>query len=53
MIKVDIYEEGRFKGTLRVNDKWHGMELTKEQIMEEIEERLPTLKGTDYTIAFH
>jgi len=53
MIKVDIYENDRFKGTLRVNDKWHGIELTEEQIREEIEERLPTLKGTDYTIAFH
>ena len=53
MRKIDIYEEGRFKGTLRVNDKWHGIVLTEEQIREEIETRLPTLKGTDYTIAFH
>lgn len=53
MIKVDIYEEGRFKGTLRVNDKWHGIELTEEQIREEIETRLPTLKHSKYTIAFH
>jgi hypothetical protein len=53
MVKVDIYEEGRFKGTLRVNDKWHGMVLTEEQIREEIETRLPTLKHSKYTIAFH
>ena len=52
MIKVDIYEEGRFKGTLCVNDKWHGIELSEEQIREEIETRLPTLKHSKYTIAF-
>lgn len=54
MIKVDIYEEGRFKGTLRVKDKWKGIvPIDEEELREEIETRCPTLKGTDYTIAFH
>ena len=54
MIKVDIYEEGRFKGTLRIKDKWKGIvPIDEEELREEIETRRPTLKGTDYTIAFH
>lgn len=52
MIKVDIYEGGRFKGTLRVNDKWHGIVLTEEQIRKEIETRLTTLKHSKYTFSF-
>lgn len=54
MIKVDIYEEGRFKGTLRVKDRWHGIvPIDEEELREEIETRLPTLKKSKYTIAFH
>lgn len=54
MIKVDIYEEGRFKGTLRVKDKWKGIvPIDEEELREEIETRLPTLKHSKYTIAFH
>jgi hypothetical protein len=53
MIKVDIYEEGRFKGTLSVNDKWHRIApIDEEELREEIESRLPTLKHSKYTIAF-
>ena len=53
MVKVDIYEEGRFKGTLRVKDRWHGIvPIDEEELREEIEKRLPTLKHTKYTISF-
>ena len=53
MIKVDIYEEGRLKGTLRVKDKWKGIvPIDEEELREEIETRLPTLKNSKYTIAF-
>ena len=53
MIKVDIYEEGRFKGTLRVKDKWKGIvPIDEEELRDEIETRLPTLKHSKYTIAF-
>lgn len=54
MIKVEIYEEGRFKGTLRVKDKWEGIvPIDEEELRKEIEFRLPTLKKSKYTIEFH
>jgi hypothetical protein len=54
MIKVDIYEQGRFKGTLRVKDKWKGIvPIDEEELRQEIETRLPTLKHSNYTISFH
>lgn len=53
MFKVDIYENGRFIGTLRVKDRWHGIvPIDEKELRDEIETRLPTLKKSNYTISF-
>ena len=53
MLKVEIYEDGRFIGTLRIKDRWLGLlPVDEEEIRQEIEQRLPTLKKARYTIAF-
>lgn len=52
-IKVDIFENGRFIGTLKINNRWRGIvSVTDEELSEEIEKRLPTLRGKKYSIAF-
>ena len=53
MIKIDIYENGRYKGRLRIKDKWLGIvPIEEEEIRQEIEQRLPTLRKANYNIAF-
>lgn len=53
MIKVGIFEEGRFIGYLKVKDRWMGIvPVDEEELKQEIEERLPTLRKANYTIAF-
>lgn len=52
-IRIDIFEQGRFLGTLRIKDKWLGIvPVDEEELKNEIENRLPTLKHTNYNIAF-
>lgn len=53
MVKVDIFENGRFIGQLKVKDKFFGIVAIDEQeLKEEIERRLPTLRNAKYNIAF-
>ena len=53
MIKIDIYEDGRYKGRLRIKDKWMGIvPIEEEELRQEIEQRLPTLRKANYSIAF-
>lgn len=53
MIKIDIYEDGRYKGRLRIKDKWMGIvPIDEEEVRQEVEKRLPTLRRVNYTIAF-
>jgi hypothetical protein len=53
MIKIDIYEDGRYKGRLRIKDKWMGIvPIDEEEVRQEVEQRLPTLRKSNYTIAF-
>jgi hypothetical protein len=48
-IRIDIFEQGRFLGTLRIEDKWLGIvPVDEEELKNEIENRLPTLKHTNY-----
>lgn len=51
--RIDIFEQGRFLGTLRIKDKWLGIvPVDEEELKNEIESRLPMLKNTNYNIAF-
>lgn len=53
MIKVDIFERGRFIGQLEIKDRWHGiLPIQEDEIRKEIETRLPTLRKSKYSIAF-
>lgn len=53
MIKIDIYEDGRYKGRLRIKDKWLGIvPIEENEIRQEIEQRLPTLRKANYNIVF-
>jgi len=53
MIKIDIFEAGRFIGQLKIKDRWHGIVPIEEaEIRQEIEQRLPTLRHSNYNIAF-
>lgn len=53
MIKIDIYDDGRFKGCIRVKDRWLGIvPIDEDEVRQEIEQRLPTLRKANYTIAF-
>lgn len=53
MIKIDIYEDGRYKGRLRIKDKWLGIvPIDEEEVRQEVEQRLPTLRKANYSIAF-
>jgi len=53
MIKIDIFEAGRFIGQLKVKDRWHGIvPIDEEEVRSEIERRLPTLRHSKYNIAF-
>lgn len=53
MIKIEIFEDGRFKGCIRVKDKWLGIvPIEEDEIRQEIEQRLPTLRKANYSIAF-
>lgn len=53
MIKIDIYEDGRYKGRLRIKDKWMGIvPIDEEEVRQEVEQRLPTLRKSNYTIVF-
>jgi hypothetical protein len=53
MLKVDIFQDGRFIGMLRVKDRWHGIiPIDEDEIKDEIEQRLHTLRKAKYTIAF-
>lgn len=53
MIKIDIYEDGRYKGRLRIKDRWMGIvPIDEEEVRQEVEQRLPTLRRANYTIAF-
>lgn len=53
MIKVDIFERGRFIGQLKIKDRWMGIvPIDEEEVRQEIEQRLPTLKNAKYNIAF-
>lgn len=53
MIKIEIFEDGRYKGRLRIKDKWLGIvPIEEDEIRQEIEQRLPTLRKANYCIAF-
>lgn len=53
MITLYIYENGRYYGRIRIKDKWLGIvPVDEEELKNEIENRLPTLKHTNYNIAF-
>jgi hypothetical protein len=53
MIKVDIFQQGRYIGRLRIKDRWHGIvPIDFEEIKQEVEQRLPTLRHSKYSIAF-
>ena len=53
MIKIDIFEDGRFIGRIRVKDRWLGIiPIDEDEIRNEIETRPPTLKKAKYSIAF-
>ena len=53
MIKVDIFEDGRFIGQLKIKDRWHGIvPIEENEVRNEIETRLPTLRKAKYSIAF-
>lgn len=53
MIKIYIYEDGRYKGRIRIKDKWLGIvPIEEDEIRQEIEQRLPTLRKANYSIAF-
>ena len=53
MIKIDIFEEGRFIGRIRIKDRWLGIvPIEEDEIRNEIETRLPTLRNANYNIAF-
>ena len=46
--KVDIYQDGRYIGTLRCEAFAC---IDEEALAADIERRLPTLKGRNYTIS--
>lgn len=48
---VDIFVLGRYYGTLRVKLYPPPFTTSEEEITQEIESRLPLLKGKKYTIA--
>ena len=53
VLKLDIFEDGRFIGQLKVKDKYFGIVAIDEyELKEEIERRLPTLRNAKYNIAF-
>ena len=53
VLKLDIFEDGRFIGQLKVKDRWRGIvAIDESEIKEEIEKRLPTLRNAKYNIAF-
>jgi hypothetical protein len=53
MINIDIYEDGRYKGRLRIKDKWMGIvPIDEEEVRQEVEQRPPTLRKSNYTIVF-
>lgn len=53
MIRIDIFEEGRYIGQLKIKDRWHGIvPIDEEEVRNEIETRLPTLRKSKYHIAF-
>lgn len=48
-VKVEIYEQGRYYGTLRMV---LGPMVSEEELTSEIERRLPSLKNRKYEICF-
>ncbi|MBQ5425503.1 MAG: hypothetical protein IIU33_09770, partial [Bacteroidales bacterium] len=53
MIKIEIFEDGRFKGCIKIKDKWLGIvPIDEDEIRQEVEQRLPTLRKANYSIAF-
>lgn len=53
MITLFIYENGRYYGRLRIKDRWRGIvPIDDEEIRQEVEQRLPTLRHSNYNIAF-
>lgn len=53
VLKLDIFEDGRFIGQIKVKDRWHGIvAIDESEFKEEIERRLPTLRNAKYNIAF-
>ena len=53
MIKIEIFEDGRFKGYIKIKDKWLGIvPIDEEEVRQEVEQRLPTLRKANYSIAF-
>ena len=49
---VDIMLDGRFYGTLRIQNKWGGKALEQRELAEIVERRLPLLKNKNYKIRF-
>lgn len=53
MIKIDIFQQDRYVGTLRIKDRWRFLfAIDEQELRNEIETRLPTLRRSDYQIAF-
>ena len=52
-IKIDIFEDERYIGQLKIQDRWLGiLPIDEEEIKDEIIQRLPTLRKAKFTIAF-
>ena len=50
-LHLDIFVDDRFYGTMRMKNLWGGVfPLTEEEIRNEVERRLPSLKGKKYTV---
>ena len=50
--KVEIYVNERFYGKIKMEFPPFPFERSEEDIKEEIERRMPSLKGTKYQISF-
>ncbi|MBR6903414.1 MAG: hypothetical protein IKN32_00995 [Bacteroidales bacterium] len=50
-MRVEIYVCGRYYGTIRLRPCPPPFTTSEEEITQEIESRLPLLKGKKYTIA--
>lgn len=53
MIKIDIFQDDRYIGRLRIKDRWLGIiPINEEEVKQEVESRLPTLRKANYNIVF-